>query len=72
MAQKQSWSDIPPTRRKLIVAAGVVQFSLLVAAQVDIRRRPADEVRGSKAMWRALSFVNFFGPLAYFTFGRRR
>jgi phospholipase D-like protein len=67
---KKSWSDLSPAQRFLTVVAGVIQISLLVAALVDLRRRPADQVRGSKAMWAALSFVNFFGPLAYFKFGR--
>lgn len=50
--------------------AGAVQVSLQIAALVDLRRRPAEQVRGRKAIWAALSFVNFFGPLAYFKFGR--
>ena len=55
-----------------MVAAIAVQISLLVAALADLRRRPADQLRGTKAMWTAVSFVNFVGPLAYFAFGRRR
>ena len=35
------------------ITAAVVQSRLLVAAQRDISRRPASEIRGSKAMWRA-------------------
>ena len=49
-----------------------MQVSLIIAAQVDLWRRPSDQVRGHKAVWRAVSFVNFFGPLAYFRFGRKR
>jgi hypothetical protein len=45
---------------------------LLVATLVDIRRRPADQIKGSKRMWSALAFVNIIGPIAYFVFGRRR
>jgi len=29
-------------------------------------------MNGSKALWVAVSSVNFVGPLAYFAFGRRR
>jgi hypothetical protein len=54
------------------VGAGVVQLSLLAAALVDLRRRPAEQINGSKKMWVPLAFVNFLGPLAYFAFGRRR
>lgn len=59
-------------QRVLMSLAGLVQFALLAAAQLDLFRRPASEVRGSKWAWRAASLVNFFGPLAYFAFGRRR
>jgi len=69
--KKKSWSDLTPAQRSLTIVAGVVQVGLLVAALADIRRRPSDQVRGSRPMWVALSFVNFIGPLAYFRFGRR-
>ena len=69
--KKKTWSELSPAQRSLTLAAGAVQVGLLAAALVDIRRRPADQVRGSKPMWVALSFVNFIGPLAYFRFGRR-
>ena len=68
--KKKTWSDLSPVQRFLTLVAGAIQVGLLVAALADLRRRPAEQVRGSKAMWAALSFVNFFGPLAYFRFGR--
>jgi Phospholipase_D-nuclease N-terminal len=46
---------------------------LLAAALIDIKRRPASQIRGSKRMWTAASLINWFiGPVAYFIFGRRR
>jgi hypothetical protein len=69
---KQQWSDLSTRKRVAVVSAGTVQVGLQVAALVDIRRRPAAEIKGSKRKWVALSFVNTFGPLAYFAFGRRR
>ena len=36
------------------------------------RNRPAKQIKGRKATWVAVSFINTFGPLAYFKFGRRR
>jgi hypothetical protein len=54
----------------LLVALGVLQVSLNAAAQVDISRRPASDVRGSKIGWRLISLINVFGPLAYFRWGR--
>ncbi|HEX6020354.1 MAG TPA: PLD nuclease N-terminal domain-containing protein [Solirubrobacter sp.] len=70
MAQKR-WSELTSAQRGVIIAAGAVQLSLHAAALVDLRRRPADQVKGPKPLWVALSFVNFVGPLAYFAFGRR-
>jgi hypothetical protein len=70
--KKKRWSDLSAPQRAAVVVAGAVQLSLLVAALNDLRRRPASEVKGSKPIWFAASFVNFVGPLAYFAFGRRR
>ncbi len=66
-----SWSSLSRRQRSAVVAAGVVQVSLQVAALVDLRRRPAEEVHGAKLLWGALSFVNTIGPLAYFVVGRK-
>ena len=44
----------------------------LLAAQRDISRRPAEQIRGSKALWRVATLVNFIGPASYFTFGVKR
>jgi len=72
MAAKKRWSERSVRSRRLIVAAGVVEVALLVATLVDLKRRPAAEIKGSKRMWTALAFVNIIGPVAYFTIGRRR
>ena len=72
MTRRRSWSELSATQRALVIAAGVVQLSLLLAALTDLRRRPADQVNGSKRRWVALSFVNFVGPISYFVFGRKR
>ena len=69
---KKRWSDLSTGQRTAVVAAGVLQLGLHLAALVDLRRRPAAAINGSKRAWAALSFVNFVGPLAYFAFGRRR
>jgi hypothetical protein len=69
---KRRWRDVSPGKRAGIIAAGVVQNSLLVAALVDLRRRPAKKVRGDKRLWAAASFVSWIGPIAYFTYGRKR
>ena len=72
MAAKKRWSERSKVSRGLIVVTGVVELVLLAATLCDIKRRPADQIKGSKRMWTALAFVNIVGPISYFAFGRRR
>jgi len=72
MDAKKTWSERSKRSRKMIVGTGVVEVALLMAAIIDIKRRPADQIRGSKRMWTGLALVDIVGPLAYFTLGRRR
>jgi hypothetical protein len=46
---------------------------VLVAAWTwrAIRQRPAQRVRGSKALWRVFSAVNTLGSVSYWLIGRR-
>ena len=72
MAVKMKWSERSKCSRTLIVVAGAVEVVLLAATLIDVKRRPADQINGSKRMWTALAFVSIVGPIAYFTLGRRR
>jgi Phospholipase_D-nuclease N-terminal len=75
MAAGKQWSDLSERSRRLIIAAAVAEGSLKVAALVDIKRRPASQIRGRKWIWAVVVvIVNSFGaaPLSYFIFGRRR
>ena len=69
--RRKRWSELSGRQRTVIVVAGLAQASLSVATLLDLRRRPSTQLRGSKRLWTAAAFVNFVGPLAYFTFGRR-
>ena len=69
---KRRWKELSPRARAAIVAAGVVQNSLLAATLVDLRRRPKREVRGDKRLWTAAAFVSWVGPISYFAYGRKR
>jgi hypothetical protein len=58
----------------LVVSASTIEAALKIAALIDLARRPAATVRGSKAAWAAsISLVNSLGvvPIAYFLWGRR-
>ena len=70
--KKKTWAELSPPAKIGTIVAACVQLSLLIAAQRDISRRPAEEIRGSKALWRAVTLINFIGPGSYFTFGVRR
>jgi bacteriorhodopsin len=69
---KRTFSDLSTAERVAVGAAGVVQVGLAAAALLDLRRRPARKVRGDKRLWVAAAFVNYIGPIAYFTYGRKR
>lgn len=69
------WSDLPARTRRLTVVAAVADGVLKTVALIDIKRRPASQIRGPKWMWvLAVVLVNSAGavPTAYFAFGRRR
>ena len=72
---RPQWSDLSERTRRLLIAAAVTDGALRVAALIDIRRRPASQIRGRKWLWAALVAIgNSAGviPLSYFFFGRRR
>jgi len=75
MGKGKQWSDLSPRTRRLLIAGAVIETMLKAVALVDLKRRPASEVRGPKWAWiPVLTVVNSLGcgPLAYFAFGRRR
>ncbi len=72
---KKRWQDLSPRTRQVIAVAATVDAALKVAALLDLKRRPAAQVRGSKRAWTALVLlVNSGGvvPVTYFLRGRRR
>jgi hypothetical protein len=71
---RKKWSDLSPRARRFVVVAGAVDGALKIAALVDLARRPASGVRGSKLAWLvSVSLVNSLGvlPIVYFFRGRR-
>jgi hypothetical protein len=70
MRSKQGFKEMSllgRIRAALLIAASV---ALVAAAERDISRRKATELRGSKLMWRLLCF-NAIGAIGYFRWGRR-
>jgi hypothetical protein len=71
---RQQWHDLSPEKRRLIIGGAIFEGTLKILALADLRRRPADQVRGSKRLWAlAISFINACGavPLIYLVLGRR-
>jgi hypothetical protein len=71
---RKSWSDLSPRARRLIVFGAAVEGTLKAVALVDLARRPASRIRGSKAGWAvAITLVNSGGlvPIAYLFRARR-
>ena len=69
------WRDLSERTRKVVIAVGVTEAALKTAVVIDIRRRPASQIRGPKPLWVVLAVcVNSagIGSLSYFIFGRRR
>jgi hypothetical protein len=70
----KKWSELSPRTRQFIIVTGVIEGALKVVALVDLARRPAEDVRGSKAGWAAsIVLINSLGlvPVGYFVFGRK-
>lgn len=59
-------------QRIAVGALAALELSAKVLAARDIQRRPVDQLRGSKLLWRLALLINTFGPLGYFLFGRRK
>ena len=74
MAAQRRWSDFSERTRRLIIITAVAEGILKVAALIDIKRRPANQIRGPKWLWApVVAVVNSVGivPISYFVFGRR-
>jgi hypothetical protein len=68
---RRRWSDLSPKQQMLVLTLASVQLSLAATAWADLATRPAVSVNGSKTRWALIIAINFFGPLAYFRWGRR-
>ena len=71
MIRKKRWKDLTRSQQVSVAVMGMIQLLLLAAALWDIRQRPATQINGSKGWWTAAVFINFFGPIAYFLFGKK-
>jgi hypothetical protein len=69
MAARRQWSDLSQRTRRLLITAAVAETVLKGAALIDLKRRPASQIRGPKWLWAAVAaVVSSAGivPISYF------
>ena len=73
-AMAWKWKDLSEGQRRLITVAAVVETALKVAMLIDLKRKPASQVRGPKWLWASTALINSAGvvPVSYFIVGRVR
>ncbi|PKH39035.1 Phospholipase_D-nuclease N-terminal [Nocardioides alpinus] len=69
---KKSWSDMTPTQKNIVVVSAIVEIAVTTWCLRDLKQRPAELVRGPKALWVPAMSVQPVGPIAYLAWGRRR
>jgi hypothetical protein len=57
---------------RVVIAAVAVQAVVGTLTVRDIARRPDDQVRGPKLLWKLWGGTNTLGALVYWVFGRKR
>jgi hypothetical protein len=75
MVAQRRWSDLSERNRRLLTITAVAEGILKLAALIDLKRRPASQVRGPKWVWvTVVTVVSSAGvvPISYFVLGRRQ
>jgi hypothetical protein len=75
MAATKRWSDLNARTRRVLSVAAVAEGILKLAVLIDLKRRPASQIRGPKWLWATVvAVVSSAGilPISYFVFGRRQ
>jgi hypothetical protein len=70
---QDGWRGLTTRQQVALVIRAVAQTGLLIVAAKDLRRRPPEQVRGSKWLWAPVVATNYLGlgPIAYLAAGRR-
>ena len=67
-----TWGDMSPMQKKLVVVTGIAEVAVTAWCAKDLRKRPAELVRGPKLLWGPALSVQPVGPIAYLVWGRKR
>ncbi|MEW9531768.1 hypothetical protein [Microbispora sp. NPDC049125] len=65
------WKALSDRQRTVFLILASTEMALTATAVVDLWCRPQAAVRGSKALWWPVIFVQPFGPVVYLWRGRR-
>lgn len=65
------YHGLSPAARVGVWVLLALEVVLIAVAERDIQRRPAEEIRGPKPLWRLVATQNVIGPVAYLAIGRR-
>jgi hypothetical protein len=57
--------------KPILFAIGAAHLTVTAATWRDLARRHGDQIRGPKALWRAVSAANTAGSIAYWVVGRK-
>ena len=67
-----TWGGMSPMQKKLVVVTGIAEVAVTAWCAKDLRKRPAELVRGPKLLWGPALSVQPVGPIAYLVWGRKR
>lgn len=70
--RQRNWKELSGSQRARISIMSIAELIMSAWALLDLRRRPENEVRGSKKLWALLAFVQPVGPIAYLVWGRKK
>jgi len=71
MTTNKRWDELTDRQQKSLIVLAGVELILTTVALIDLARRPAEQVRGPKALWALGCFIQPIGPIAYLAGGRR-
>ncbi|HJX79027.1 PLD nuclease N-terminal domain-containing protein [Glutamicibacter sp.] len=72
MAAKRTFKELSTGTQIVVAIIAITELTLMIATLLDLRKRPAEQVKGPKILWTLASAINIFGPIAYFLVGRRK
>src|SRR5688500_12964404 len=68
----KSWNDLSLAQKGCKIIHVIIEVILTGWALWDIKHRPDNQIKGMKRTWVMTSFIQPFGPLIYFIFGRKK